>query len=120
MFIYLYRIFYHTVHPLCIYVNNDSGTICTSCHHDEHKKCITCIFTACDDLYTQAVEFSKKCSRQVNTIQQLESRLVQQLAANKEKDIVQHSLVKLQEEMEIISLLIKRHQEALQKSISLC
>jgi len=66
------------------------------------------------------VEFSKKCSGQVNAIQQLESRLDQQLAANGEKDIVQHSLVKLQEEMEIISLSIKRRQEALQKSTSLC
>ena len=84
------------------------------------QKCITYNFTACDDLYTQAVEFSKKCSGQVNAIQQLESRLDQQLAANGEKDIVQHSLVKLQEEMEIISLSIKRRQEALQKSTSLC
>ena len=84
--------------------------------------CITYIFTTCDDLYTQlqAVDFSKKCSGQVNTIQHLESRLDQQSAANGEKDIVQHSLLKLQEEMEIISLSIKRHQEALQKSTSLC
>ena len=56
------------------------------------------LFTACDDLYTQAVDFSKKCSGQVNAIQQLESRLDQQSAANGEKDIVQHSLLKLQEE----------------------
>lgn len=81
---------------------------------------ITYIFIACDDLYTQAVEFSKKCSGQINTIQQLESRLGQQSAANGEKDIVRHSLVKLQEEMEIICLAINRRQEALQKSTSLC
>ena len=66
-------------------------------------------FTACDDLYIQ-----------VSSIQQLESRLDQQSAANGEKDIVQRSLLKLQEEMEIISLSITRRQEALQKSTSLC
>ena len=81
--------------------------------------CITYIFTACDDLYTQAVQFSMKCSGQINAIQQLESRLSQQSAANGEKDIVKHSLVKLQEEMEIICLSINRRQEALQKSTSL-
>ena len=78
------------------------------------------IFTACDDLYAQAVEFSKKCSGQVRAIQQLESRMDQQSATSGEKDIVQHSLIKLQEEMEIICLSINKRQEALQKSTSLC
>ena len=78
---------------------------------------IPCIFTACDNLYTQAVEFSKKRSGQI--IQQLDNRLSEQSAANKEKNIVKHSLVKLQEEMEIICLFINRCLEALQKSTSL-
>lgn len=74
------------------------------------------IVLACDDLYAQAIEFSKKCSGQVHAIQQLESRMDQQSATSGEKDIVQHSLIKLQEEMEIICLSINKRQEALQKS----
>lgn len=77
------------------------------------------LFVACDDLYTQAVNFTKKCNGQLNSIQHLGNRLGQQTSADGEKDIVQYSLVKLQEEMEVISLSIKRRQEAVQKATSL-
>ena len=78
--------------------------------------------TACDDLYEQAVDFTKKSSSQLNTIQQLESRLGMTLETAEEdgeKDVIKHVLLKLQEEMEVVSLTVKRRHEALQKSTSL-
>jgi len=76
-------------------------------------------FVACDDLYTQAIDFTNKCNGQVQRIEQLENRLGQHSSAYGKKDMVQYSLAKLQEEMEVISLSIKRRQEALQKATSL-
>ncbi|XP_065891337.1 uncharacterized protein [Dysidea avara] len=74
------------------------------------------IVLSCDSLYTEAVNFTKKCDGQVSSMQHLENRLGQHTSVDGEKDIVRYSLVKLQEEMEVISLSIKRRQEALQKA----
>lgn len=64
----------------------------------------------------------KKSSDQSNAIQQMENRLgtgfLEAAAEEGERAIVQHVLSKLQEEMEIISLTVKRRHEALQKSTS--
>jgi len=82
----------------------------------------TTYITACDDSCEQAFDYTKKSSGQLNTIQQLESRLSMTLETaveDGEKDVIKHVLLKLQEEMEVISLTVKRRHEALQKSTSL-
>ena len=77
---------------------------------------------ACDDLYKQAIDFTRKSSDQLNALQQLEARLgmsfLETTAEEGEKDIVRYVISKLQEEMEVISLIVKRRHEALQKSTS--
>lgn len=78
---------------------------------------------ACDDLYKQAVDFTRKSNDQLNAMQQLECRLgmgfLESAAEEGEKDVVRNVLSKLQEEMEVISLIVKRRHEALQKSTSM-
>ena len=84
--------------------------------------CILYIIIACDDLYKQAVDFTKRSDDQLANIQQLETRLgtgfLETAAEEGRKDVVKHVLFKLQE-MEVISLTAKKRHEALQKSTSL-
>ena len=109
-----------TTQPLSIIL----GKLCI-CKVFTYKYYYACIYAtiACDDLYQQAIEFSKKSGDHLSTMQQLEgsfdSMNLDAAIEDGKRVAVRHVLLKLQAEIEVITLAIKRRQEPMQKVTSM-
>ena len=109
-----------TTQPLSIIL----GKLCI-CKVFTYKYYYACIYatTACDDLYQQAIEFSKKSGDHLSTMQQLEgsfdSMNLDAAIEDGKRVAVRQVLLILQAEIEVITLAIKRRHKAMQKVTSM-